>query len=89
MPAGSLKEQLGAALAEAGVDAEEFSGLASALVWRIGRLSDDAPVTVRLGTARALPRFAELPRLRGASDQELEEAVRCGELHVEWIGPRP
>lgn len=89
MSSGPYRKKLDQALAEAGVDPEQLAGLGSALVWRIGRLSDDSPVTVRLGMARGIPRFAELPRLRSATDQELEEALESGDLHVEWVGPRP
>ncbi len=85
----AVTKQVQAALAELGVDESDFEGLASSLVWRIGRLSDDAPVTVRLGTTSGLERFAELPRLRNATDQELEEALADGSLQVEWVGGKP
>lgn len=75
-------------LEAAGVAREQLDNLAGSLVWRIGRLSDDDPVTVRLGTTHALQLFAELPRLRNASDQELSEAVASGNVKVEWVGPR-
>lgn len=89
MDSSSVRKQADAILAEAGLEASQLDGLASSLVWRIGRLSDEAPVTVRIGLARAIPRFADLPRLRSATDQEVEEAATAGELHVEWVGPRP
>lgn len=89
MSTETVSAQLSQVLERFDIDQEMFSGLAGALVWRIGRLSDEAPVTVRVGTAAGLERFAELPRLRNASDQELEEALRDGSLHVEWVGPRP
>lgn len=89
MDSSAVRKQADAILAEAGVEAAQFEGLASSLVWRIGRLSDEAPVTVRVGLARAIPRFADLPRLRSATDQEIEEAAAAGELQVEWVGPRP
>ncbi len=82
--AGNIEELL----AGVDVDAEQLAGLAGSLVWRIGRLSDDDPVTVRLGTTQALQQFADLPRLRSASDQELSEAVAKGDVRVEWVGPR-
>lgn len=85
----SLAARIGEAASEAGIDAEQLANLAGSLVWRIGRLSDDEPVTVRIGMTQAVQQFAELPRLRNASDQELSEAVSAGELKVEWIGPRP
>ena len=65
-----------------------LDALAGQLVWRIGRASDDAPLTVRVGLASAAPAFAELPRLRSASDAELRDAIDAGEVRVEWVGPR-
>jgi hypothetical protein len=62
--------------------------LASQLVWRVGRL-DDGPLTVRLGFATSAALFANLPKLRGATDQEVEAALRTGELRVEWVGQGP
>jgi hypothetical protein len=66
-----------------------LEGLAPSLLWRVGRLSDDGPVTVRVGFATAAPLFAELPRLRNATDGEVEQAVRERTIAVEWVGPRP
>ncbi len=63
--------------------------LASNLLWRIGRASDDGPVTVRVGLASSAALFGELPRLRSATDAEVEAAVRDSSLRVEWVGPRP
>jgi len=63
--------------------------LAANLLWRIGRASDDGPVTVRVGLASSAPLFNELPRLRSATDAEVEAAVRESSLRVEWVGPRP
>ena len=62
--------------------------LASNLLWRIGRVSDDGPVTVRVGLASSAQLFQELPRLRSASDAEVEAAIQEGSLRVEWIGAR-
>lgn len=72
----------------AGVDGATLDALAGQLVWRIGRVSDDAPVTVRVGLARSTPAFADLPRLRSASEAELEEALAQGRVRVEWVGGR-
>ena len=69
-----------------GLEARSLEALAGQLVWRIGRLGDDAPVTVRVGLASSVPLFNDLPKLRGASEAELEEAVREGSLRVEWVG---
>ena len=53
-----------------GIETLGIETLGGQLVWRIGKddLSDD--VVVRLGYASATPRFAHLPRLRSATDQE-------------------
>ena len=67
---------------------ESFDALASSLVWRIGRTSDEAMITVRVGLAGATAAFAELPRLHAASDAELREAIDAGTVRVEWVGPR-
>lgn len=75
-------------LLERGLDAAPLEDLASSLLWRIGRLADDAPVTVRVGFATSAAAFGELPRLRNASDEELVAAVESGDLRVEWVGPR-
>jgi hypothetical protein len=66
----------------------QLEALAGALLWRIGRAYDDGPLTVRLGFASAAPLFAELPRLRPASDLEVEIALQSGDVTVEWVGPR-
>lgn len=62
--------------------------LASQLVWRIGRTADDAPLTVRVGFVGSTPAFAELPRLRNATDSEIQQALEEDDLRVEWVGPR-
>lgn len=72
--------------ADAGVDPARLDALAGQLVWRIGRSSDDGPVTVRVGLASAAAAFADLPKLRSASDAELRDAIDAGELRVEWVG---
>ncbi|MDZ7800677.1 MAG: DUF3248 domain-containing protein [Trueperaceae bacterium] len=72
----------------AGVDGAALDALAGQLVWRIGRVSDEGPVTVRVGLARSTPAFADLPRLRSASEGELEEALAQGRVRVEWVGGR-
>lgn len=69
-------------------DAEVLDALAAQLVWRIGRTSDDAPLTVRMGFVGSTPAFAELPRLRSASDAEIQDALAAGDVRVEWVGPR-
>ena len=68
-----------------GAEALGVETLGGQLVWRIGKddLSDD--VVVRLGYASATPRFAHLPRLRSASDQELQAALEAGQINIEWV----
>ena len=85
----SVSSRIGRALSGTDVEPADLANLAGALVWRIGRLSDDSLVTVRVGSAQALQQFSDLPRLRNATDQELEEAFQDGTLRVEWVGPRP
>ena len=63
-----------------------LEALAPLLVWRIGRATDEGPVTVRVGLASSAGLFAELPRLKTVGDAELEAAAREGELRVEWVG---
>jgi hypothetical protein len=69
------------------VDDAVLEQLGAALLWRVGRV-DDGPVTVRVGFATSAALFADLPRLRSAHDEEIEEAVRDGSVRVEWVGPR-
>ena len=82
----ALQRQLAEILAAQGVAPEQVEVLASQLLWRVGRNGDDGPVTVRLGYASSAALFAELPRLKSASDAELEEAAHAGALRVEWVG---
>lgn len=73
-------------LTSLGIDESKFDQLASNLVWRVGRLSDDAPVTIRIGLASSVPLFADLPKLRNASESEIEEAIKADDIRVEWVG---
>ncbi len=75
-------------LLDRGLAVEAIDDLAGSLLWRIGRLSEDGPVTVRVGFATSAAAFGELPRLRNASDEEIVAAVEEGQLRVEWVGPR-
>ena len=70
------------------VSPELLDDLASNLLWRIGRVADDGPVTVRVGLPSSAALFQELPRLRSASDAEVEAAIQEGSLRVEWVGAR-
>lgn len=83
-----ISEQISRVLQDTEVSADSVAALAGQLVWRIGRLGDDSPVTVRVGLTNSAHLFGELPRLRSASDAEVEEALLEGELRVEWVGPR-
>lgn len=85
----SLASHLSEVLGGTDVNEQQIEALASQLVWRIGRVNDEGPVTVRVGLATSARLFVDLPRLRSASDAEIEAAVRDGELRVEWIGSRP
>lgn len=86
MSEADVKRVLVSALSEQGLAEESIEGLASQLLWRVGRVSDDTPVTVRVGFAGGAALFADLPRLRSASDAEIEEAIEEGSLRVEWVG---
>lgn len=70
------------------LDPGVLDSLAGQLVWRIGRAAEDAPVTVRVGLAGAAPAFAELPRLRNATDAELRDAIDAGDVRIEWVGTK-
>ncbi len=84
----NVHEKLAAALSEAGLAPEALEELASQLLWRIGRTETEGHVTVRVGLASSADQFQVLPRLRSASDAEIEAAVQGGTLHLEWVGPR-
>lgn len=70
------------------ISPELLEQLSSQLVWRIGRLSDDEPITVRLGFAGATQRFGDLPRLKNVADEDIEQAMQAGTIKVEWVGHR-
>lgn len=71
-----------------GVTADQLDALAANLVWRVGRTSDDAPLTVRVGLPSAAHAFADLPKLRNATDAELADALASGDVRVEWVSPK-
>ncbi|HET9026987.1 MAG TPA: DUF3248 domain-containing protein [Trueperaceae bacterium] len=89
MSDSSVQAHLDEVLDDLGVERATLEELASNLLWRIGRLADDGPVTVRVGLASSAELFQDLPRLRGAGDAEIEAAVHEGSVRVEWVGPRP
>ncbi len=76
------------ALQKADINADEFELLASQLVWRIGCL-EDGPIVIRVGFAGSVRAFADLPKLKNATDHELEVAIQEGNFRVEWVGGRP
>ena len=59
--------------------------LGGQLVWRIGKDESSDDIVVRLGYASATPRFAHLPRLRSAGDDELQAALRDNRVVIEWV----
>lgn len=63
----------------------QLEALGGQLVWRIGKDEVSEQVVVRLGYASATPRFSFLPRLRSASDSELQEAVAEKRVVIEWV----
>jgi hypothetical protein len=68
---------------------EQLDNLASSLVWRVGRLTEEAPLTIRIGLASSASLFNELPKLRTATDAEIEAAMKVKDFRVEWIGRMP
>jgi len=72
-------------LAELEANPDAFDALSGQLVWRIGQRDDDGPLIVRVGLASSTTRFADLPRLRNVSDQDLEAALQAGNVRVEWV----
>jgi hypothetical protein len=79
----------GTPLESKGFEAKPLETLAGNLVWRIGRLSDDAPLTVRIGLASSIKLFNDLPKLRSANDNEIESAMKEKNFRIEWVGRVP
>jgi hypothetical protein len=71
------------------LDFQGLENLAGSLVWRIGRLTEDAPLTVRIGLASSIKLFNDLPKLRSADDKEIETAMREKDFRIEWVGRMP
>ncbi|WP_420595068.1 DUF3248 domain-containing protein [Deinococcus sp.] len=65
--------------------AAQLEALGGQLVWRIGKDDTNDEVVVRLGYASATPRFAHLPRLRSASDDDLQDALSRNAVVIEWV----
>ncbi|MGL4608974.1 MAG: DUF3248 domain-containing protein [Trueperaceae bacterium] len=72
-----------------GLEAKALENMAGNLVWRIGRLTDDAPLTVRIGLASSIKAFNDLPKLRSANDSEIETAMKEKNFRIEWVGRMP
>jgi hypothetical protein len=51
----------------------------------MGKEEGTEKVIVRMGYATNTSSFKELPKLRGATDSEIADAAKKGELTVEWI----
>ena len=62
-----------------------IEALSSNLVWKMGKEEGTEKVIVRMGYATNTSSFKELPKLRGATDTEIADAAKKGELTVEWI----
>ncbi len=65
--------------------AEQLESLGGNLVWRVGKHEVGEEIVVRLGYASKAPRFAHLPRLRSASDVEVQAALERGQIVIEWV----
>jgi hypothetical protein len=63
----------------------QLEGLGNQLVWKMGRDEITGSVVVRVGYASATGSFSDLPKLRAATDSEIADAAKNGELIVEWI----
>jgi hypothetical protein len=62
-----------------------IESLSSNLVWKMGKEEGTEKVIVRMGYATSTSSFKDLPKLRGATDTEIADAAKKGELTVEWI----
>jgi Protein of unknown function (DUF3248) len=72
-------------VSQAVISREQLEGLGNQLVWKIGKDENSEQVVVRVGYASATGSFRDLPKLRGATDTEIADAAKNGELVVEWI----
>ncbi len=64
---------------------EQLETLGNQLVWKIGKDEVSEQIIVRVGYADATQSFRDLPKLRGATDQEIAAAAKDNALTVEWI----
>ncbi|MDE0527943.1 MAG: DUF3248 domain-containing protein [Truepera sp.] len=82
----ALKAMVREALRGRGLSDKQVDNLGEQLLWRIGREGDEGPLTVRVGLASSAPLFAEMSRLRSASEAEILMAVESKAIRVEWVG---
>ena len=82
----AIKELTQQAIAKQGLDNDVLEALSSPLLWRIGRSIDEKSLVIRVGLASSAALFADLPKLKGASDLEVEVALKTGNFQVEWVG---
>ncbi len=74
-----------AVIPESRVLREQLESLGNQLVWKIGKDEISEKIIVRVGYANATQSFRDLPKLRGATDQEIAAAAKENEMIVEWI----
>ncbi len=84
-----MDQSINKAMQDLDIDPKQFEQFASSLVWRVGRLSDESPVTIRVGLASSVPLFNDLPKLRNATEAEIEIAINEADYRVEWVGRKP
>lgn len=68
---------------------QQLETLAGSLVWRVGRLTNEAPLTIRIGLASSVSLFNDLPKLRTATDAEVDAAIKTKDFRIEWVGRMP
>ena len=86
MTEAELKDFVEQAVTKQGLNSDTLDALSSQLLWRIGQSFDKQSLVVRVGLAKSAPLFSELPKLRGATDLEVELALKTGDFQVEWVG---
>ncbi len=81
-----IKELVKQAADKQGLSNDVLEGLSSQLLWRMGQSPDKQSLVIRVGLASSATLFADLPKLRAASDLDVEVALTTGNFRVEWIG---
>lgn len=74
------------AVTEQGLSNDVLNTLSSQFLWRMGQNTDKQTVIIRVGLAGSAALFSDLPKLKGASDLEIEAAIKTGDFLVEWVG---